>query len=87
MNAVMANTTLTLSGETAADLERFAAEGGYASPEAALAALLKQQKVPGDPDLERWLNECGGARYDALQADPSRAMSVADARAMLLKDT
>lgn len=82
----MADLTLTLSGEAAATLQRFTAEGGYASPEAALAALLEQQCAPEDPELERWLQDVGAARYDALKADPSRALSVAQARAMLLKD-
>ncbi len=82
----MAQLILTLSGETAATLERLTSEGGYSSPEAALAALLDQQSAAGDPDLERWLLDVGAARYDALKADPSRAVSVADARALLLKD-
>lgn len=82
----MADLTLTLSGDTAASLARFTAEGGYASPEAALAALLELQGVTDDPELERWLSDIGAARYDALRADPSRALSVAQARALLLKD-
>jgi hypothetical protein len=82
----MADLILTLSGETAATFERFTAEGGYPSPEAALAALLDQQDAASDPDLERWLTDVGAARYDALKVDPSRAVSVADTRALLLKD-
>lgn len=78
--------TLTLSGETAATLERLTAEGGYPSLEAALAALLEQHQASADPELERWFAAVGGARYDTLKADPSRAVSVAQARAMLLKD-
>jgi hypothetical protein len=81
----MAQMTLTLSGETAAALERLTAEGGYPSPEAAVAALLEQQAAGSDPDLEHWLRGVGAARYDALTADPSRAVSMADARAVLLK--
>jgi hypothetical protein len=82
----MAVLILTLSGETAATLERLTSEGGYPSPEAALAALLDQQSAASDPELERWLLDVGAARYDALKADPSRAVSVAEARALLLKD-
>jgi hypothetical protein len=82
----MADLILTLSGETAATLERITSEGGYPSPEAALAALLDLQASSGDPDLERWLLDVGASRYDALKADPSRTVSVAEARALLLKD-
>jgi hypothetical protein len=81
----MADLILTLSGETAATLERLTSEGGYPSPEAALAALLEQHDAASDPDLERWLTDVGAVRYDALKADPSRALSVAEARALLLK--
>ena len=80
----MDDLVLTLSGETAAILKRLTAEGGYPSPEAALAALLDQHA--SDPDLERWLMAVGAARYDTLKANPSRAVSVADARALLMKD-
>jgi hypothetical protein len=82
----MADLILTLSGEIAATLERFTTEGGFSSPEAALAALLEQQGAAHDQDLERWLTDVGSARYDALKADPTRAVSVADARVLLLKN-
>lgn len=83
---VMGTLTLTLKGEAAAALERLTAEGDYPSPEAALAALLEQHSAAGDPELEHWLNGVGAARYDALKADPSRVVGVAEARAALLKD-
>lgn len=82
----MAELILTLSGETAATLERLTAEGGFSSPEDALAALLEQQCAPGDAELEQWLRGVGAARYDARLAYPSRALSVAEARAVLMKD-
>jgi hypothetical protein len=80
----MATLNLTLTGETAALLERLTMDGGFPSPEAALAALLSEQDFE-DPALERWLQEVGVARYDAHQADPARTVSVEEARARLLK--
>lgn len=79
----MAELTLTLAGEAAAILERLTAEGGYASPEAALGALLEEYRTDVDPALDHWLRVEGAARYDAYQADPSRGVGVAEVRARL----
>ena len=81
----MPELTVTLTGKTAALLARLTAEGGFATPEAALTALLAEEDT-GDRELERWLRDLGVARYDAHRADPSRAIGVAEARARLSKD-
>ena len=78
----MMQTTLTLDDATAKALHRFTAEGGFASPEAALAALLQAQE-PADTDLEDWLQQVVLARHDQDVAGAAR-ISVAAARARLL---
>ncbi len=41
---------------------------------------------PSDEALESWLHEKIGPAYDALKADPSRALSIAEVRAKLRAD-
>ncbi|MBU6372217.1 MAG: hypothetical protein KJS97_05760 [Alphaproteobacteria bacterium] len=75
----MADLTLTLTGEAASILRRLTADGGFPTPEAALEALLSNQDE-GDPALENWLRSVGAVRYDDHKANPSRTVSVAEAR-------
>ncbi|GEM_PF-2546653 len=81
----MSELTISLSGESAAILRRMAAEGGFSSLEAALAALLAEYRAP-DADFAQMLDAVAIARDEARRANPSAALSVAQAREKLLKD-
>ena len=76
--------TLTLSGDDAERLARILKNGGYASPEAAVADALTTLEAAADPVLNGWLNEVVAARFDALAADPSRAIPLDVARRRVL---
>ncbi len=79
----MTDVTLRLTGDAAATMQRLMREGGYDTPEAALAAVLSDYALGDDPVLESRLRDVVVSRYDAAAADPARAVSVDEARRTL----
>lgn len=79
----MTDLTVNLTGAAAETLQRLMREGGYASADAALAAVLSDYAATDDADLEHWLREVVAARYDAARADPNRAVDLDAARGEL----
>jgi putative addiction module CopG family antidote len=74
--------SITLPIEMAEQVRVKVTSGAYATESEVirdgLRALLARDRA-----VESWLREQVAPAYDALQADPSRAVSVADVRAML----
>jgi len=74
--------SITLPNEMADAVKSKVATGEYATESEVirdgLRALLARDRA-----VETWLHEQVGPAYDALKADPSRAVSTADVRAML----
>jgi antitoxin ParD1/3/4 len=74
--------SITLPNEMADAVKSKVAAGEYATESEVirdgLRALLARDRA-----VETWLHEQVGPAYDALKADPSRAVSTADVRAML----
>ncbi len=79
----MSDVTVHLTGKAARIVERLVADGGFSTPEEALAAVLNDYAAIDDPALEHWLREIVVARHDAAQADPARGVSVDEARRAL----
>lgn len=77
--------TLTISGEDAQRLSRLVESGKYETPEAAVAEALAELEFPADTTLDGWLTSVVAKRYDAYIADPSRGVSLEEAR-MRLRD-
>jgi len=78
----MTDLTLTLTGAAADALRRLTQARGFETPAEAVVALL-DESVRADAELDTWLGEVVLARYDASQADPSRKVSLKDARRRL----
>jgi antitoxin ParD1/3/4 len=74
--------SITLPKEMADAVKSKVAAGEYATESEVirdgLRALLARDRA-----VESWLHEQVGPAYDALKANPSRAVSTADVRAML----
>ena len=74
--------SITLPHEMADVVKRKVAAGEYATESEVirdgLRVLMARDRV-----VENWLNEQVGPAYDALKADPTRAVSVDQVRAML----
>jgi antitoxin ParD1/3/4 len=74
--------SITLPNEMADAVKSKVAAGEYATESEVirdgLRALLARDRA-----VESWLHEQVGPAYDALKANPSRAVSTADVRAML----
>jgi putative addiction module CopG family antidote len=74
--------SITLPNEMADAVKSKVAAGEYATESEVirdgLRALLARDRA-----VESWLHEQVGPAYDALKADPSRAVSTADVRARL----
>ena len=74
--------SITLPNELAAAVREKVASGEYASESEVirdgLRVLMARDRV-----VERWLREKVGPAYDALKADPSRAVSADRIRARL----
>jgi len=74
--------SITLPTEMADVVKRKVAAGEYATESEVirdgLRVLMARDRV-----VENWLNEQVGPAYDALKADPTRAVSVDQVRAML----
>ena len=74
--------SVTLPIDMAAQVKARVASGEYASESEVirdgLRALQAREKA-----VETWLREDIASTYDAMQADPSRARSIADVKATL----
>ena len=74
--------SITLPNEMASEIKRRVAEGQYATESEViregLRALLARDKA-----VEHWLQTQVAPAYDALLADPSRALSAEQVRARL----
>jgi Arc/MetJ-type ribon-helix-helix transcriptional regulator len=74
--------SITLPNEMAEVVTSKVATGEYASERevilAGLRALMARDRV-----VENWLHEQVGPAYDALKADPTRAVPIDDVRALL----
>ena len=74
--------SITLPNEMADVVKRKVAAGEYATESEVIRDGLRVL-MARDRAVENWLNEQVGPAYDALKADPSRAVSVDQVRAML----
>jgi len=77
-------TTLTLSGSDAERLDRIVQSGGYPNREAAVSDALTALEDSSSPELDEWLRTVVAARFDDHVADPSRTISLEEARRRLL---
>ena len=69
-----ADRTFSLAAEHTAFIDAQVASGAYASEDEVMHAAL-QALWEGEVDVERWLRDEVGPAYDAMRADPSRALS------------
>ena len=73
---------ITLPNEMVGQVKLMVATGVYATESEVfrdgLRALMARERA-----MERWLNEQVGPTYDALKADPSRAVSTDQIRARI----
>ena len=69
--------TVSLPEEHAAFIDRMVASGAYASASEVVRAALRALQER-DAAVDRWLREEVAPVYDAVQADPGRARSLAD---------
>ena len=69
---------ITLPAEQAAYVDNLVASGMYTSAEDVVEAGLRAL-AEKDQSVERWLCEAVAPAYDAMQAEPSRAISLDDA--------
>ena len=74
--------SITLPNEMADVVKRKVAAGEYATESEVIRDGLRVL-MARDRAVENWLNEQVGPAYDALKADPTRAVSVDHVRAML----
>lgn len=74
--------SITLPHEMADVVKRKVAAGEYATESEVIRDGLRVL-MARDRAVENWLNEQVGPAYDALKADPTRAVSVDQVRAML----
>ncbi|MCC6789936.1 MAG: type II toxin-antitoxin system ParD family antitoxin [Hyphomonadaceae bacterium] len=79
----MSELKVILRGETADKLRKLVADGRYAQPEDAVADALDALPIDDDPEIEAWLRDVVAPRVKALEADPSRGLTVAEVRARL----
>jgi putative addiction module CopG family antidote len=74
--------SITLSNELTDTVRAKVASGEYASESEVIRDGLRAL-LAGDRAIERWLRDQVGPAYDALKADPSRAVSAKQIRARL----
>jgi len=74
--------SITLPNEMADVVKRKVAAGEYATESEVIRDGLRVL-MARDRAIENWLNQQVGPAYDALKADPARAVSVDQVRAML----
>jgi len=72
--AAIEKRTISLPGEQAAFIDSKVAAGDYASVSEVVRAGLRALKER-DEAVEHWLREQVAPTYDAMLADPSRALS------------
>ena len=77
--------SITLPNEMADVVKRKVAAGEYATESEVIRDGLRVL-MARDRAVENWLNEQVGPAYDALKADPTRAVSVDQVRAMLVAE-
>jgi antitoxin ParD1/3/4 len=70
--------TFSLPDELSSYIDQMVQSGGYASASEAVRAGIRSLQER-DAAIERWLREEVSTALDALQADPSRALSPKDA--------
>lgn len=73
--ATIEKRTISLPSDQAAFIDAKVTAGDYASVSEVVRAGLRALKER-DEAVERWLQEEVAARYDAMKADPSQAISV-----------
>ena len=78
----VAKRTFSLPVEHAAFIDGLVASGAYASGSEVIRAGLRALQER-DAAVERWLREEVAPAYDALKADPSRALPAEDVFASL----
>lgn len=69
--------TISLPEEHAAFIDELVASGAYASASEVVRAGIRALQER-DAAVERWLREEVAPVYDAMQADPGRALSLND---------
>jgi putative addiction module CopG family antidote len=74
--------SITLPNEMAGLVKSMVATGAYATESEVIRDGLRVL-MARDRAMEQWLHENVGPAYDALKADPSRALSVDQVRARL----
>ena len=74
--------SITLPNELAAAVRAKVASGEYASESEVIRDGLRVL-IARDRAVERWLRDQVGPAYDALKADPSRAVTATQIRARL----
>jgi antitoxin ParD1/3/4 len=74
--------SITLPNELAAAVRAKVASGEYASESEVIRDGLRTL-MARDRAVEHWIREQVGPAYDALKADPSRAVTAAQVRARL----
>jgi len=74
--------SITLPNEMADAVKAKVAAGEYATESEVIRDGLRAL-MARDRAIENWLHEQVGTAYDALKADPTRAVSIDDVRARL----
>lgn len=80
----MSDLKIVLRGEAADKVRKLVADGRYAQPEDAVADALDALPIDDDPEMEAWLRSEIPRRLDALDADPSRGLTIEELEARLL---
>ncbi|WP_293905809.1 type II toxin-antitoxin system ParD family antitoxin [Phenylobacterium sp.] len=81
--SAIAKRTVSLPEEQSAFIDAKVAAGDYASASEVVRAGLRALKAQ-DEAIERWLRDDVAPTYDAMAADPGRAIPAHEVRASLL---
>ena len=74
--------SITLPNEMASEIKRRVAEGQYATESEVIREGLRAL-MARDKAVEHWLHTQVAPAYDALKADPTRALSAGEVKARL----
>ena len=74
--------SITLPNEMAGEIKRRVSEGRYATESEVIREGIRAL-MDRDKAVEHWLRTQAASAYDALKADPNRALSVDQVRAVL----